>query len=116
MPVFLDFEDSWTAWFSPLMDLALVIERFTLTGSDEDTLALSSVLLNAYYSINDNRFEYTEELRVIIKGMSVRSLLLLMLMCDKYPERVADPEWKKFVGLYDAANSRAELMRKIVIQ
>jgi thiamine kinase-like enzyme len=116
MPVFLDFEDSWTAWFSPLMDLALVIERFTLTGSDEDTLALSSVLLNAYYSINDNRFEYTEELGMILKGMSVRSLLLLILVVDKYPERVTDSEWKKFVGLYAAANSRTELMCKIVAQ
>jgi thiamine kinase-like enzyme len=116
MPVFLDFEDSWTAWFSPLMDLALVIERFTLIGSDEDALSLSSTLLNAYYTINDNRFEYTEELGMILKGMSVRSLLLLILVVDKYPERVTDSEWKKFVGLYAAANSRTELMCKIVAQ
>jgi hypothetical protein len=116
IPVFLDFEDSWTAWFSPLMDLAFVIERFSLTTNNEDALSLSNVLLNAYYRISDNRFEYPEELGMILKGMSVRSLLILILVSDKYPERITDSEWKKFVALYDAANTRSELICKIAMQ
>jgi hypothetical protein len=115
IPVFLDFEDSWTAWFSPLIDLAFVIERFALTGSDDNALTLSRVILDAYYTISENRFEYPEELGMILKGMSVRSLLLLILMSDKFPERITDLEWKKFVGLYGAANSRAEFMCKIIM-
>lgn len=116
VPVFLDFEDSWSAWFSPIMDLALVIERFILGGGEADTIALSKSLLEAYYSVSDNRFERPEELGLIIKGMSVRALLLLLLVFDDDQEKATDSEWSKFVHLYRESDIQADLLCKIATQ
>ena len=116
IPVFLDFEDSWSAWFSPIMDLALVIERFILGGGESDAIALSKVLLEAYYSVSDNRFECPEELRLILKGMSVRAILLLLLLFDDHPGKVTFSEWSKFVHLYREADIQADLLRRIATQ
>ena len=116
VPVFLDFEDSWSAWFSPIMDLAMVIERFILGGSESNTIALSKLLLEAYYSVSDNRFECPEELGLMLKGMSVRAILLLLLTFDDNPEKVTDSEWGKFVHLYRETDIQADLLRRIATQ
>jgi len=112
--VFLDFEDSWSAWFSPLMDVAFVIERFALVSSENESLELSKAFTKAYFSITNLSFNYDEQLSDILRAMSVRAMLLLSFIVEPDVQEVYINEWKKFFDLYHQTIAKADLLKSIV--
>jgi len=111
---FLDFEDSWSAWFSPLMDVSLVIERFALMNSDKASLESSKAFAKAYFSITSLSFNYDEQLGDILRAMSVRAMLLLSFIVELDSLKIYNIEWKKFFDLYHQTITRADLLKSIV--
>ena len=111
---FLDFEDSWSTWFSPLMDVAFVIERFALVSSKGDSLELSKAFTKAYFSTTNLCFTYDEQLSDILRAMSVRAMLLLSFMVELDFKKAYENEWKKFTNLYHQTIAKADLLKSIV--
>lgn len=112
--VFLDFEDSWCAWFSPLMDVAFVIERFALVNSENESLELSKAFSKAYFSTANFNFNYDEQLSDILRAISVRAMLLLSFIVERDVQKVYNNEWKKFFDLYHQTFTKADLLKSIV--
>lgn len=112
---FLDFEDSLTAWFNPMKDLAFVLERFILThdGVEHEKLALT--FLRSYYMHHNHRFNHPEHLMQLLKALSIRALLLLIDISST-KKNVLSEEWKKFVFLYNLADKNRELLESILCQ
>jgi Ser/Thr protein kinase RdoA (MazF antagonist) len=111
--VFLDFEDTWISWFTPLMDISFAIERFALIGSDDKAVLLGRSLVNAYQKLGGIAFSYQEQLSDILRAMSVRALLLLILVEEKGAWKIPVTEWSKFLSLYEQAIQRKSVLSKI---
>jgi len=111
---FLDFEDTWTAWFSPLMDVAFVIERFALLESDEESLVLAKSFLDSYRSVGGSSFQGQTHLRDCLAALAVRALLLLSLVAENDKKRTSNAEWCKFIMLYEQSQNRQDLLNQIV--
>lgn len=112
-PVFLDFEDSLTAWFSPLTDLAYLLERFALTGPSAP--AATEQILQNYYRAGGMRFESADQLNRILRALAVRALLLLAekaVQQDDVPP--ATDEWRKFLSLHHAATQPDRQMADLI--
>lgn len=107
---FLDFEDSLTAWFDPLKDLAFIIERFILTVHDAEDLAKHAhALLDGYFEAYPLKICSQERFVDLIQALAIRALLLLAEVTLNQ-KTVANSEWKKFVFLYNLAkHHRMEL-------
>ena len=112
-PVFLDFEDSLTAWFSPLTDLAYLLERFALTGSS--ALPATELILRNYYRGGGVRFESVDQLNWILQALAIRALLLLAEKTGRQNEAPpATGEWEKFITLYHAATRQDGQMAALI--
>ncbi|MBN2605910.1 MAG: phosphotransferase [Thiotrichales bacterium] len=107
---FLDFEDSLTAWFDPLKDLAFIIERFVLTVHEEEQLKLHThALLDAYFEAYPSTAVSQQRFVDLIQALAIRAMLLLAELTLKR-QSVTNSEWKKFVFLYNLAERhRTEL-------
>ena len=112
-PVFLDFEDSLTAWFSPLTDLAYLLERFALT--DPSAPAATEHILQNYYRAGGMRFESADQLNQILRALAVRALLLLAEKAAQQEEvQPAAEEWQKFITLHHAATRQDIQMAALI--
>lgn len=99
---FLDFEDSLTAWFDPLKDLAFVIERFVLCVHEPIHLTqISHALLDAYMSENPITIRSDRRLIDLLQGLAIRSLLILTELQLFGEQKIPKSEWQKFVFLYN---------------
>jgi Ser/Thr protein kinase RdoA (MazF antagonist) len=111
--VFLDFEDTWTAWFSPLMELSFVIERFTLLEDDEITVSLTKCLKKAYLSSGGFWYRDSDQLGRFLRALSIRALLLLIMISNREPSRQLETEWEKFLKLYEQTDHRSDLISRL---
>jgi len=109
---FIDFEDSQTAWFSPLVELAFVIERFLLIDEIEDKFVTKAVsFLKSYPLIL--HFPTNTILVEILQCLAIRSMLLLAELVYTN-QNVANSEWQKFVYLYSLAEQKRPNLIAIV--
>lgn len=115
--VFLDWEDSLSAWFNPMKDLAFVLERFVLTHDLEQDahLDLGLAFLQAYYEAHHRRFNHPEHLTELLQALAVRALLLL-IEAAQVAHQPLSAEWKKFVFLYKLADQQRPLLQSILCQ
>lgn len=111
---FLDFEDTCAAWFSPLMELSMVLERFALIEDDEKSLALSRSVYDAYKQSGGVEYKYESQLSDILRALSVRALLTLTLVSQRGRWNVAEEEWNKFLMLYHQAVNRKKLLDQVI--
>jgi Ser/Thr protein kinase RdoA (MazF antagonist) len=111
--LFLDFEDCSSAWFSPLMDVSFVIERFTLFNSDDKSAELANAFLRSYTNISGIAFSHPQQLSRILQALSIRSLILLSIVASLRPETADRLEWEKFQKLHLQALQRSALLEKI---
>jgi len=111
---FLDFEDTGMAWFSSLMELSYALERFSFTDDDEQTLALSRCVYQAYTENGGAGYQYESQLSDILRALSIRALLLLIMVCQSGRWTVPESEWKKFLMLYQQAVNRKPLLSKVM--
>lgn len=110
---FLDFEDTWTAWFSPLMELSFVIERFTLLEDDAKSMMLTQTLKNAYLSKGGKWFSDSKQLGSFLRVLSMRALLVLIMIRQQNSTLVSKSEWEKFLKLYYQAIHRSDLISRL---
>lgn len=109
----IDFEDSVTAWISPLYDLAFVIQRFILLQESRQKLALSKALIEGYKSqANTSNLVSSNNLNSMIKLISIRSLLILSNLSDKEQINFKN-EINKFVILYNKMEEYSELISDV---
>jgi thiamine kinase-like enzyme len=111
---FLDFEDTCAAWFSPLMELSMVLERFALIEDDEKSLVLSRSVYDAYKRSGGEEFQHESQLSDILRALSVRALLTLTLVSQSGRWNVAEEEWNKFLMLYHQAVNRKRLLEQVI--
>lgn len=99
---FLDFEDSLTAWFDPLKDLAFVIERFVLCVHEPERLtAMSHMLLDAYLAENTILIRSENRFIDLLQGLAVRAFLILAELELTTLQKIPKSEWQKFAFLYN---------------
>lgn len=110
---FLDFEDTWTSWFSPIMEISFAIERFALQSEDPSSEDFARELYLSYIRKGGVSFCYQSQLADTLRALSVRALLLLMLVTQNNSWRVPESEWEKFKKLYENALLRKSLLEKI---
>jgi Ser/Thr protein kinase RdoA (MazF antagonist) len=110
-PVLLDFEDAIHNYHSPIVDLAMVIERFILVFQEEDpqALAASALLLSSYREIANPLWPHSD-LAEVLRALSARALVLLHL--DDEP--VDEQEREKFLRLIQQTRERQALLEQIV--
>lgn len=111
--IFLDWEESLTAWFSPMKDLAFVLERFVLTHPDQPHEDLGVAFLKAYYRSHHCRFNHPEHLSQLLQALAVRALIILLEIAGAQQNTVSN-EWKKFVYLFKLAQSQDDLLQRIL--
>lgn len=98
---FLDFEDSLTAWFDPLKDLAFIVERFILTVHEPAKLdQFAHALLDAYFQAHPIEIRSRARFVDLIQALAIRAMLILAELTLS-GRSVANSEWKKFVFLYN---------------
>lgn len=99
---FLDFEDSLTAWFDPLKDLAFVIERFVLCVHEPEQLtAMSHTLLDAYQAQNPVAIRSETRFIDLLQGLAIRAFLILAELQLTTSQEIPKSEWQKFAFLYN---------------
>jgi thiamine kinase-like enzyme len=112
-PIIIDFEDATTAWLSPLYDLAFIIQRFILLQEVKDRYGLGIALLKGYKSQNIlAKTSRPNDLLIMLKMISVRSLLVLSMLSDENQILYLD-EINKFIELYRQAQDDSELISDI---
>lgn len=110
----LDWEDSLTAWFDPLKDLAFIIERFVLTVHDQHRLCEhAQALLDSYFSENPVQICSENRFVDLIQALAIRALLILTEGFFREQQAVPDSEWQKFCFLYKLSNDFAGELRQM---
>ena len=113
-PIFLDFENTYKSWFSPLMEVAFAIERFALSDDDNISLKLGRILYQSYREKAQISFYSGTHLYNMLRALSVRALILLIHVTHYKLWDVPDSEWQKFISLYQQAICRKTLLDQIV--
>ncbi|WP_319381548.1 phosphotransferase [Thiomicrorhabdus sp.] len=111
--VFLDLEESLSAWFTPMKDLAFVLERFVLTHPECRHEDLGCAFLRAYYRQHHGRFNHPEHLGRLLQALAIRALLILSEISESKGVPMSN-EWKKFVYLFKLAHNQSELLQRIL--
>lgn len=95
-PALIDFENSRFAWFPRHFDIAMLIQRLLMEGTNPGENV--KALLRGY-----GKLEGSEEIPQAMIAMSTRSQLILI---EKFMHggRWHEKEWKKFTGLIDQAS------------
>ncbi|MBO6788927.1 MAG: phosphotransferase [Dinoroseobacter sp.] len=100
--VFLDFEEAIEAHYSPLFDVAMVIERFILNASSDQDLLLSA-FREAYRKAGGGWFSTDAPLAGMLKGLALRALLILTASHTLGWAKWKEKEWLKFCELHEKA-------------
>lgn len=106
----LDFEDAVHNWHSPLVDLAMMLERFVLAASgDDDLLAeqLGNALIDGYREQTTLIPAATCPPERILQALAIRALLLLG---NTSGQASIQPERDKFITLFEQAQHRRLLL------
>ncbi len=118
--LFLDFEDTQTAWFSPLVELAFVLERLLLLPLTEGKISKQTfieqgrLLLQSYSKEQELTIIDASQLVNILQSLAIRSLLLLTKLSAQKNSKVTELEWQKFVFLYNLAKDYSPELIAIV--
>lgn len=111
-PVLLDFEDANHNWCSPLVDLAMALERFVLVcnNDEQESLSLGSTLMQAYRETAPPLSGNLPDPGFILRALATRALLLL----DNTPESLSvEQERHKFLQLHQQTLQRQTLIERI---
>jgi len=108
---FLDFEEATESFYSPLFDVAMVIERFILTAST-DKEALLHAFCEAYRAAGGGWFSNDVQLSDMLKGLAIRALLVLTASREAGWPDWKEQEWRKFVGLHQSAVDSDETLKR----
>lgn len=111
-PLLLDFEDANHNWHSPLVDLAMALERLVLVRCDNPQQAgdLGSALLQGYLATVEEAPQVDSEPTAILQALAVRALLLL----GNAPAGTdCDGERDKFLYLYRLADQYRVLLQQL---
>lgn len=112
--VILDLEDSLTAWFDPLKDLAFVIERFVLTvHEDHQVEEMSHIFLDAYFAQHPTEVQTPDRFVDLLQGLAIRACLLLAEMQCQNTEIDCETEWHKFHFLYKLTHQYHKQLEQI---
>lgn len=99
---FLDFEEATEAYYSPLFDVAMVIERFILDcHTDKDTML--DAFGSAYQKAGGRWFSDEVSLTDMLKGLAIRAMLVLTASKEAGWPDWKEQEWHKFVALHESA-------------
>ena len=98
--IFIDFEEASRSYFSPMIDVAMVIERFIVPSQNTPNTLLYEFKKN-YTAVTGNWFENSDQLAGLLRSLSARALLLLESVAD-------DEKWRaeerfKFLTLHQNA-------------
>ena len=114
---FLDFEDSLTAWFNPLAELAFVFERFILIDENVECHELGVTLFTEYLKQRSSEsvtaFKQPRDLSKNLQALAMRALLLLLQISQKKQLPLSD-EWKKFVFLFNLSTQKQNEIENIL--
>jgi Ser/Thr protein kinase RdoA (MazF antagonist) len=105
---FIDFEDTLCSWLNPMLDVAMVLERFILTMDypDRKKHALDFISNYGHQSFDP------EKICRILKAMSLRALLLLInkSLRDRSP---LSAEARKFVFLNEQIKKNRSFLQSV---
>ncbi len=108
-PALLDFEDANHNWHSPLVDLAMALERFVLVREHDDqaALRLGTSLIEGYLGTTEQRLVVNQDPVAILQALASRSMLLLANTPYSTSTR---SEMDKFLFLHQQAERRRHLL------
>ncbi len=101
--IFIDFEEATRSFFSPMVDVAMTIERFISPQKKISKEHLFIEFKKNYINMTGEWFETPAQLPNILRSLSARALLLL---ASKTPENSSDwqiKERSKFLKLHQDA-------------
>jgi Ser/Thr protein kinase RdoA (MazF antagonist) len=109
-PVILDFEDCNHSFFSPLYDIAMLLERYVLLKhiGDNQKYKLGISLLSHF----DKTYFYGDQLYNMLLFISVRSLLILATIFYQ-KDTVNKKELQKFIDHIKNIEQSKKLLNKI---
>jgi len=110
-PALLDLEDANHNWHNPIVDIAMLIERFVLVpeSDDEKAFELGCTLLRGYQSTHSNALKWDQPACDILQTLSTRSLSLLLNSTHKTNQN----EINKFISLSQQAKQRKSLLIRL---
>ena len=73
---FIDFEEASRSYFNPMIDVAMIIERFIIPSQNSHDNLLGAFKKN-YTAITGKWFENSDQLAGLLRSLSARALLLL---------------------------------------
>jgi len=114
-PIILDFEDTIHSFFSPIFDIAFILERFILIPIADDTKAwnLSKAFLISYMENSDKPLSIKHDsLFDTLISLSLRALGLLSLQIQQN-NTISVDEWKKFHFLITHLFEKRPLIERI---
>jgi len=111
-PALLDFEDANHNWHSPLVDLAMALERFVLVRTPDAELAdrLGRALIEGYLATAQQRPAVEHSATKILQSLATRALLLLG---NSAPSPTVDAERDKFLMLHALAEQQGPLLDRL---
>ena len=110
--IFLDFEDTWSAWLNPYSELAYAIQRFAITKSDRESFESSKYLIDSYFKSRTSTINFNIDIEKTLRTLSVRAFLLLIDLSSN-GSKVKKCEWNKFLFFYNQTLKRKKLFNKI---
>ena len=100
--IFIDFEEATRSYFTPLVDVAMIIERFIkITSAQYDDLLVS--FKEGYINETGIWFNSPHHLTDILRSLSARALLLLASEHEKRDQTWRLKEQSKFLKLHHDA-------------
>jgi len=112
-PIFIDFEDSTTAWMSPLYDVAFVLQRFVLMNNFENKVQLALTFIKGYcLQFNLKSILSNGDLLIMLRMISIRSLLILSMLPNEIQSTFLK-EIDKFVNLHREMLNKKSIILEI---
>ena len=100
--IFIDFEEATRSYFTPMVDVAMIIERFIkITSVQYDDLLVS--FKEGYINETGTWFNSPHQLTDILRSLSARALLLLASEHEKRHQTWRLKEQSKFLKLHHDA-------------
>ena len=98
--IFIDFEEASRSYFNPMLDVAMIIERFIIPSQNSPNKLLDE-FRSSYTAITGQWFENSDQLAGLLRSLSARALLLLA--SEAVEEEWRNEERCKFLTLHQNA-------------
>ena len=98
--IFIDFEEASRSYFNPMIDVAMIIERFIIPSQNSPNKLLDE-FRSSYTAITGQWFENSDQLAGLLRSLSARALLLLA--SEAVEEEWRNEERCKFLTLHQNA-------------